>query len=183
MPNYMEYDLEYSCPESMDWKQWELNEMVEFEKFMDKIIENKRNLAEVFIPFPPERAIINKKMDVWEKENPKKDRFDLPYTQRKAMYPNGNDWFNSGGYEWCSSRWGTKWGILELEKGDYEIYTCKTAWSYATPVFLELSKRFPKIQLYIRYYERGMAIHGYYKYENGVLIEHKETEYYGNRGG
>ena len=52
-------------------------------------------------------------------------------------------------YNWCCDKWGTKWNACDTklsseEDGQLE-YFFQTAWSEPTPVFIELSKKFPDV--------------------------------------
>lgn len=52
------------------------------------------------------------------------------------------DGFNSGGYEWRTENWGTKWGGYEVVRRDY-LGVCvsfQTAWSPPSPIVIALHK-------------------------------------------
>jgi len=114
------------------------------------------------------------------------------------------DGYNSGGYEWCRDNWGTKWPA-----GDAHSYSIKnnikdetadglkevvgknavvkvsfnTPWCPADPIFLKLSKMFPKLKFRLAWFECGMAKQGIFEWKGGEETYCEENEYRGNRGG
>jgi len=111
--------------------------------------------------------------------------------------PGASDGYNSGGYEWCSENWGTKWNAYEVERRDYDrvCITFQTAWCPPGPVIVELHKRFPTLTLHLEYFEMGMAQCGGFAlraedewYEDapwvpGTKQSEWQGEYHGHRGG
>lgn len=80
------------------------------------------------------------------------------------------DGYNSGGYEWCCENWGTKWNAYDIGF-DYEAILFNTAWSTPKPIFAELSKRFPELQLEVEYADEDIGSNcGKLTYLNGELI-------------
>ena len=72
---------------------------------------------------------------------------------------NIKDGYNSGGYEWCKEKWGTKWnaGTAEVFKSHAgTMFVFKTAWSPPIPVVEELARRFPALSIELLYFEKGM---------------------------
>lgn len=62
------------------------------------------------------------------------------------------DGFNSGGHEWCSKHWGTKW-------------------SPPLPVVVAMGKMFPALRFELEYAEPGMAFRGNLIMEDGKITE------------
>jgi len=97
------------------------------------------------------------------------------------------DGFNSGGYDWCVTNWGTKWNSNKL----FNFKTTRTkikasfdtAWAPPQMVILTLSSRFPKCTFNLKYYESGMGFKGSLTLMDGEVMESKEGRYTGNRGG
>jgi hypothetical protein len=158
MPNWCENELQ------IEGEKERLNEVMEFFKNEKGEVEFDFNKL---IPYPEEYQ----KMD---------DEGD-------GICGKG---FNSGGYEWCCKNWGTKWNACEINLDDsnmefsgYIEYSFDTAWSPPKPVILALTKKFPKLKIYHRYFECGAAYNGLAVYENGILVKEEEGAYFGNRGG
>jgi len=91
------------------------------------------------------------------------------------------DGFNSGGYEWCCTNWGTKWNfcyvssnvttVEELKKQDYLQYFFQTAWGPPNPVIAKMIKLFPKLEFELNYFEPGNAYKGVLTGSNGKIID------------
>ena len=166
MPNWCENDLyvrvPYDCPE--DEKEEAIRQLAEFKK---KAKTNKKCLdEEKFIPYPKKF----RKMDKEAKEG-KRDK----------------DGFNSGGYEWCSRHWGTKWGICDPTINDeYEDgveYFFTTAWSPPEPIVIKMSKMFPLLNFELRFFEQGVGFNGILECQGGEVLQQDTGNYYGDRGG
>lgn len=107
------------------------------------------------------------------------------------------DGYNSGGYEWCYSNWGTKWNAYEVARRDYGgiCVTFQTAWATPEPVIVALHKLFPKCSLHLEWFERGMAKCGGFAllpeddwfedepWAAGAKSGEWQGEYNGHRGG
>lgn len=100
------------------------------------------------------------------------------------------DGFNSGGYEWCESNWGTKWGsyngeIPEITKEGKRLkLTFDTAWRpYANSFFEKLSSLFPLLRVVNKFYEQGVGYKGHTTWKNGKLLNESVSSYRGPRGG
>jgi hypothetical protein len=119
------------------------------------------------------------------------------YLEKWGTYTDG---YNSGGFLWCITNWGTKWGAYNVERRGYNgrvMITFQTAWCPPNDViFSELHKRFPLVTLDLEYYERGCGFCGgaswnceedHYDdtpWQAGVKVEEwHNTEYRGKRGG
>lgn len=110
---------------------------------------------------------------------------------REAL-PNGpekwatKDGYNSGGYEWCISNWGTKWDTCSVSKTENNqriLYRFDTAWSPPLPVILAFSKKFRALRFELKWFERGCGCKGRYHVQCGEVLLEEETEYSGSRGG
>ena len=103
-----------------------------------------------------------------------------------------SDGFNSGGYDWCNQSWGTKWGFCDPEiTGEVEQkggklrldYHFDTAWSPPIPLIQKLGELFPKLNITLRYWERGMGFRGKLQMVGGEVVHDMTDTYAGNRGG
>ena len=92
-------------------------------------------------------------------------------------------------YEWAVAKWGTKWGLYDIEATDagFEYgrisYTFQTAWSPPIPVIEAMSKQYPSLHFALDYFEGGGGFMGSCVYENGQEVEAGQAPYHGNRGG
>ena len=115
--------------------------------------------------------------------------FKLPRALRENLWDIGghiSDGFNSGGYEWCLTHWGTKWGICRptlVEEFDNLFYEFECAWSPCEPIIEEMGRQFPSLEFDLRYFEAGCAYNGILRIENGEVTMKETGNYYGNRGG
>jgi hypothetical protein len=86
------------------------------------------------------------------------------------------DGYNSGGYEWCNANWGTKWNAYDIAF-DYDTVSFQTAWSTPEPIWQELSKRFPDMQLEVEYADEDRGANcGRLVYRNGELKTYEDME-------
>jgi len=70
-----------------------------------------------------------------------------------------SDGYNSGGWDWCCSHWGTKWNACELQpitelKGE-TLIEFDTAWQPPFPVILKMSEMFPKLTFTLNFEVEG----------------------------
>jgi hypothetical protein len=175
MPNYCEIDfyLEGTAEQLHDVRQF--------------IADHENDLSETLIPYPTDRQRFI-------------DNFPTLSEEEKTRWMFGNEsieeagscqWFNKGGYEWCNTHWGSKWGLLDVridadadEADGYIKFTCKSAWVQSEPLLLAFVEHFKEIDaITITYFECGQMFHGQYIFEKGILKSHEETKYFGNRGG
>ena len=126
------------------------------------------------IPYPQHYADADAKAEVARK----KGNWDV------------KDGYNQGGYEWCLSNWGTKWGFYDFSEldvsksGTSAKVSFSTAWSPAFPLFQKMSEMFPSLTFTVRYFERGMGFQGIYKAKGGSVLEDlSSNDYRGRRGG
>jgi|SRR6516225_932373 hypothetical protein len=86
-------------------------------------------------------------------------------------------------YQWRDKNWGTNhlidertlWispGSISPDACQFEIELCfDTAWTPPIPVVLEASKRFPKLEFDLEYYELdGTFFEGVYQVKNGINL-------------
>jgi hypothetical protein len=135
--------------------------------------------ADKLIPYPKRFADADKAARDFREANPK-----APWSEGPQ------DGYNQGGYEWCVSNWGTKWGFYDFspirfgKNGDRAKVSFQTAWSPAFPLFNAMAKKFPTLTFTVRYFERGMGFKGLYKVKGDeVLADECSENYRGNRGG
>jgi len=108
---------------------------------------------------------------------------------RKKGNWNVKDGYNQGGYEWCVSNWGTKWGFYDFSEVEFSktrtsaTVSFSTAWSPAFPLFRKMAEMFPNVTLTVRYFERGAAFQGRFKVKGTEVLEDLSGPYRGNRGG
>lgn len=91
-----------------------------------------------------------------------------------------DDGYNSGGYEWCSFNWGSKWPAYEVSRcrlSANEIqYSFDTPWAPPIGVLDELASKMPRLAIEAYYREPGMMFEGERKYANGELETSMERE-------
>jgi len=103
-----------------------------------------------------------------------------------AKWGDDKNGFNSGGFEWRTQHWGTKWGAYEVLRRDYGglCVTFQTAWGPSLPVTAALAIAFPDLLISHEYFERGYQIAGGVTFEPGEpVIQWQMTGYCGTRGG
>jgi hypothetical protein len=168
MPNYVDCDLIVKGePDVLDgFRNWLMSLEAD---------ETDRNLgykiSDALIPYPQrfkDQTIIAKEAE----------------KNKTGYVPDG---FNSGGYEWCLTNWGTKWGLYDWKFKEFHknelIYTFQSAWSPATPLILAMGKKFPELRFDLAYFECGMGFQGKYVIMNGEVAEESQSKYEGERGG
>jgi hypothetical protein len=81
------------------------------------------------------------------------------------------DGFNHGGYEWCCTNWGTKWNAYDIAY-QWDTVTFNTAWSTPEPIWRELSRRFPTLNLVVDYADEDTGSNcRHLVYRNGIEDE------------
>ncbi|HEY0062485.1 MAG TPA: hypothetical protein VGC21_10210 [Telluria sp.] len=107
------------------------------------------------------------------------------------------DGYNSGGYEWCTENWGTKWNAYEVARRDYfgVCITFQTAWCPPLAVIAALHVMFPDCGFTLEFFERGAEFSGGVRFDAkseydeddswapGVPGDKWEGRYSGTRGG
>ena len=74
-------------------------------------------------------------------------------------------------YKWCNDNWGTKWDVSQFSH-DEDTMIFETAWDFAEPDFIELSKKFPEATFLCKFADESIRENsGIMKIENGKIIE------------
>jgi hypothetical protein len=123
----------------------------------------------------------------------------IPYPERFAeadrkyaeawnnKIPKVKDGYNNGGYKWCCTNWGTKWGFCDVSRATRPRsikYWFSTAWSPPLPLIKRLGEMFPQLSFDLRYWEGAMGFQGKYVISGGEVITDVCTnDYRGNKGG
>lgn len=189
MPNWCENDLTVICSSKNS------DDITKFIKHAEG--DNGELDFEKFVPKPQDKidesktAILESKteMERWSGYFglfEKRDKNKKP-TEAEINAAAKSRWFNNGGYEWCCANWGTKWNADEAfvrrEKPTRAIMKFSTAWSPPTPVVLAMSKLFPTLRFYLRFYEGGAGYKGSFVAKNGEVLKDSTESYRGRRGG
>ena len=75
-----------------------------------------------------------------------------------------NNW-----YEWCCANWGTKWGAYDVEKNG-DSFEFLSAWSTPMEAMLSLSKLYPEVEIFVRYFDEDFGSNvGEYKLLGGKI--------------
>jgi hypothetical protein len=146
------------------------------------------------IPYPEEYRTKDEAARAWAEQYTDGSGFRLrpEYQNDPNVPPRPTDGFNSGGYEWCCTNWGTKWGTYDPapltltrdEDGQATIRASFTsAWSPPTPVLGVLAERYPVIEMEADSYEGGCQYHISAAWGEGMCYRDEEHPYSGPRGG
>ena len=198
MPNWCENDLIISADAKLAGSVKDLEKFQELMKGNGKYEDNET----VFdfnnvLPYPKKFLDMDKAAHDFEKlreaeierrgykgvnEMPKKEREEI---FKKYPWDKVKDGYNSGGYDWCSSTWGTKWNACDAiveRKGNKLKYTFNTAWAPPVPVIAKLGTMFPTLKFKLKYYEMGMGFQGVVDIQ-GDFVSEESSKYSGHRGG
>jgi hypothetical protein len=100
------------------------------------------------------------------------DMFDsgLPITSKMSV-----DYYKRFGCDnwndWSRNAWGTKWNAYDIEVISENEIKFDTAWSTPLPVFETLSKRFPTLEIHVRYADEDTGHNvGEFTLKDGVMI-------------
>ncbi len=166
MPNHCETDLTLTGPKDL----------------IDKVLAahftpNGELNCDSVIPYPAHLKALDDAAKAWDDKPEPKDWKDRP-----------KDGFNQGGYEWCCSNWGTKWGtydsggIERTPKG--AAMSFNSAWSPPHPVLAKLAALYPDLSIVAKSYEQGAGYKCDYRWKKGELVkEQTDNCYRGGRGG
>ena len=147
------------------------------------------------IPYPKEYVDLDNARKEWAEKYCDEHGWRIrPEFEGQNIPPRPTDGFNSGGYEWCVSNWGTKWGtydgcgiaITPLKTGKNRVkasMSFQSAWSPPTPVFHTLAAMYPQLVFRARSYEQGVGYKIISVWKNGECEREDEFTYRGNRGG
>lgn len=191
MPNHVANDLRITGIRK------ELLKFKEFAKDAECLLS-----ANKFIPYPEKFEKMDKEAREYEKSRSEyqkkleKEGMSQTAACTKAYdkFPHKKDGYNSGGHAWCVKNWGTKWGMYEIQlleedynekyiKGDYLYYTFHTAWSPPLPIIKKMSELFPTLEFDLRYFEQGQQFNGIFRLKNNKILDDRQGEYFGGRGG
>jgi hypothetical protein len=168
MPNHCESDLFIHGPNAI------IDEVIK-KHFTP---EGALNCTTV-IPYPATYKELDDAVRKWEEDNK-----DNPNRDWRLQSKDG---FNSGGYEWCCTNWGTKWGTYGgsgINKTTRGLSTgFQSAWSPPTPVVTALAAMYPKLKIQMNSFERGAGYQVKANWENGELVSEDQSGYRGSRGG
>jgi hypothetical protein len=176
MPNHCETDLTISGPADLvDKCLDQYFTPTSYELDCDKVI-----------PYPTQYREMDRIAHEWE--DTQKAKGLSPWDGRPT------DGFNSGGYDWCCTNWGTKWGTYEgrglrvmynTNSGRRKIKLSFTsAWSPPIPVFYALCQMFPELNFVARSFESGGAWSSMTSFRRGrVVLDKANKNYRGRRGG
>lgn len=181
MPNHCLNDLSVTGPEA------------EVIRFVENAIKTSDTggctLNEDFImPYPTQYKELDERVVKWQKDynaarelvSPEDlDAFNAEYEKAN---PRVEDGYSSGGYEWCISNWGTKWGsydgtssaVYTDNKGVSTLeFSFWTAWGpYGEKFMIALSSKFPTLEITNMWDEPGMQFQGRCVLMNGEIIEY-----------
>ena len=137
-----------------------------------------------FLPYPKKFAALDEAYKQWNKDNrDEKGALKPGLTWNDAP----RDGFNSGGYEWCITTWGTKWNAYNINiepfDGESVVIHFKSAWAPPKPVIEKAGEMFPALEFDLRYFECGAAFNGILRIEKGEVTHDETGTYFGERGG
>lgn len=101
------------------------------------------------------------------KNDPIKKMMGRPITQEQSdslIRKYGcNDWYN-----WANKHWGTKWGCYSIESTESpNEFLFQTAWSPATPMWKQISQKFPDVKFQTFVVDEGGGFTCEFIYEKG----------------
>ena len=74
-------------------------------------------------------------------------------------------------YDWNVANWGTKWNSYSHEKESYNVFTFETAWSSVVAIVLEMSKKFPEVEIVYSYADENTGYNcGILRFKGGELL-------------
>lgn len=151
----------------------------DIKKFRAKFEAEGELKANKVIPYPRDLELLDMKSN--GEKLTKEDEIELTLIALEGKYDMSKDGFNQGGYDWSVKNWGTKWGFCDCETeevcDDFVNYSFSTAWSPITPVIIEMSKQFPKIEFNYFCDEEGGAFRFEEEYLNGISIDYEDRTY------
>lgn len=91
-------------------------------------------------------------------------------------------------YDWCIKNWGSKWGIchpsLDRDSRNMLKYVFESPWGPPMALVHAMSKQHPRVEILLKYYERGMGFKGSVKLKAGEYLDDAYCDNYtGSRGG
>ena len=157
MPNHCETDMYIRGSDE---------DVTAFAKWLEEIEPLNRDICRALLPYPEHFAKMDEEAAVfsWSSKEDEATR-KAAAEAYQAKYGHTKDGYNSGGYEWCNGKWGTKWGIYDVDFTPHTkrgaLLSFRSAWSPpSTAVFQALAKKFPNLTFEIEYFEGGAAYCG-----------------------
>ena len=78
---------------------------------------------------------------------------------------------------WSYANWGTKWNGYDFSEVEPTLIRFSTAWSYPTPVLVELSKKFPDDEISVQYADEDIGSNcGYFTLKDGEMITYASDD-------
>ena len=157
MPNHCETDMYIRGSDE---------DVTAFAKWLEEIEPLNRDICRALLPYPEHFAKMDEEAAVfnWSSKEDEATR-KAAAEAYQAKYGHTKDGYNSGGYEWCNTNWGTKWGIYDVDFTPHTkrgaLLSFQSAWSPpSVAVFQALAKKFPNLTFEIEYFEGGAAYCG-----------------------
>ena len=157
MPNHCETDMYIRGSDE---------DVTAFAKWLEEIEPLNRDICRALLPYPEHFAKMDEEAAVfsWSSKEDEATR-KAAAEAYQAKYGHTKDGYNSGGYEWCNGKWGTKWGIYDVDFTPHTkrgaLFAFQSAWSPpSVAVFQALAKKFPNLTFEIEYFEGGAAYCG-----------------------
>lgn len=157
MPNHCETDMYIRGSDE---------DVAAFAKWLEEIEPLNRDICRALLPYPEHFAKMDEEAAVfnWSSKEDEATR-KAAAEAYQAKYGHTKDGYNSGGYEWCNGKWGTKWGIYDVDFTPHTkrgaLLSFRSAWSPpSVAVFQALAKKFPNLTFEIEYFEGGAAYCG-----------------------
>lgn len=153
MPNHISHHItfEYDEESETSYKEHEKTVLAVKEKMKTSDSEFDFN---ALIPMPKELNVRSPAYSAEEKEQAEKNI-------KKYSFP---DW-----YDWCISKWGTKWNAYGVVWSYDELYF-QTAWNTPLPILEALSREFPDVTIKVEYADEDIGHNcGVYELRGGVV--------------
>lgn len=195
MPNHCDSDLKVVGPEE------------DIETFMSRYVTAYNGTVlnlDAILPYPERFKELDRIAEEYQaavKALPREENgITIPRDVQERFVaehgPRPTDGFNSGGYEWCTDNWGTKWGcypggysgdeesgIVEREPGQVTLHF-QTAWGpFNTDLLQTVSMDLPRLHFEYDSYEAGMGFQCHVVVEHGDVLVDDSDSYSGDRGG
>jgi len=139
--------------------------------------EGKLLDANKLIPYPEHFRRLDEIASAWDQAHLVGGKF--PEGVSLADQP--QDGFNSGGHEWQTENWGTKWGFCDVEVADegegYVEFIFTTAWGPLIPLIKKMGEMFPDLTFDLTYREGGVGFQGTLLIENGRVVKEEQGDY------
>lgn len=177
-------DVDFSRIVSVDLPHPEAPAPVQFKRTAGKLFQSEKESKtevslEEFRALPKESQIataksILVKSDGLDIEHVTDDKSDLLIQYAENVIVSGfSTW-----YEFHISKWGTKWNACESYPLGSTGYQFETAWECPHPIFQALQKKFPNLNLKVKWADEDIGINcGFLEIEDGKLITFRRATY------